>query len=136
MTASRKRSRKAKPAVALMPGDLVLIGTFGVSLPGDWFLAKVEWTDGVDVLVEQYGLSGADRFHHLHSVEAVRAVGDHDFLREAKERARVEVKELQEEVSRAESALGAARAAVWRRLDEIGVAGIQRSGSGGEVDPA
>lgn len=131
----RARAKASRKPVALQPGDLVLIGSPGITMPGDWFFAKVRWTEGADVLVEQYGLGGTGRFHQLHSIADVRAVGDVAFLNDFEKRCREEVRSLSEQVSACERALGAARDAVWSKLDEIGAAGPARQ-SGGEAGPA
>lgn len=133
---SRAPKRPTKPTVALSPGEFVLIGMPGVTMPSDWFLARVKWTDGADVLVEQHGLGGNNPFHHLHSIDHVRAVGSIRFLSDYKASCNAWIRDRQKRIHALEDALGRARQAVWTKLDEVAVTVPRRGKSGGEIDPA
>lgn len=94
-----KPSRRKVPAVK--PGDLVMCGSYGISMPGDFFLARALWTDGV---------------------ENALAVGTIKELGEFRERAHQRVAKLRREVDAAERKLGDARRAVYDALEAIGAA--------------
>lgn len=114
-------ARSASPVLDLPIGAHVLIGMRGITMPGDWWPATVLWTDGEEVLVRQGGIAGQNPHNQLHPVSYVRAIGDHGFLREFQERARAETTPLVQAVRDAERGVSTARAAVWTRLDEIGI---------------
>jgi hypothetical protein len=118
--ARRKGSAKRKPATGIVvaAGDLVLLGGYA-SMPGDWHLARIVWTDGENILVEHHGLAGNDRQLDVQHIGRVRAVGTIPELRDYKDRCRKETETLWREVREAENALGRARDAVWARLDEM-----------------
>lgn len=118
--AKRKAAKAAR--IEVKPGDAVLI-SFGVaSMPEDWQIARVLWADGEDVLLDRHSRSVGEDFRQVLTIDHVRAVGDVSFLIDFKERCRKAVKELSDRVHDCETALGAARAAVWAKLDEIAAA--------------
>jgi len=112
---ARKRRRKTiRPA----PGDYILVGAPGNTMPVDWFFAKVLWADGDDVVTEHEPPSGTKYRQILH-ISHVRAIGSLADLVQFKESSRVTVHRLAMRVHKAEGALQAARNAVWAELDEI-----------------
>lgn len=117
---ARSRKNNARPALPI--GGMVLLGMPGVSMPADWHIGRVVWTDGVEVLVEQYGLGGNNPHKALHDAGYVRAIGDVPTLGAFRRKAEAAVDGLWQQVRDAEVALGAARDAVWAKLDEIGAA--------------
>lgn len=107
-----------KPALLeISVGDRVLIGTPGTTMPRDWWKAVVLWIGPCDILVEQFGFGGTPH-RVVYGPEMIRAIGDD--LTEFQEQCCAEVKALSDKVKEAEQALGAARDAVWQKLDEIG----------------
>jgi hypothetical protein len=115
--ASRKKSAIVRPVA----GDLILAGHPGTTMPDDWFLAKVLWTDGDDVLTE-HAPPGGDRYRQVLHVAHVRAIGSIPELAEFQHKAREAVAEMTSQVKVAEAELGRARAAVWAKLDQIDAA--------------
>jgi hypothetical protein len=119
-----RRARKA--SLELRPGDLVLLGAPGKMMPRDWHRGVVVWSDGTEILVRQWGFGGQGSWLLVYPIEQVRAVGDHAFLTEFQERCRAEVKTLERAISEAEQAAAAARAGIWKKLDEIGASAPAR----------
>ncbi len=116
MTRARKRSKKQNLAV----GSLVLIGRPGISMPGDWWLAKVLWTDGTEILTEHQPPGGIpERYLQVLEIEYVRAVGTISELVAFKRRCAEAVKKKQARVRRCEDTLADARKAMWHELDKI-----------------
>lgn len=117
---SKKRSRNgAKPAV----GDYVLIGTPGVTMPSDWFMARVLWAHGAEMLTEHTPPCGNPPIcRQVLPIDMVRAIGGLAELNAFKEQARVAVAEARKAVDTATQALEDAREAVWAKLDEIALA--------------
>ena len=111
------RTRKRK-TIRPTPGDYILVGAPGTTMPVDWFFAKVLWADGDDVVTEHDPPSGGKYRQILH-ISHVRAIGSLAELVQFKESRRVTVHRLAMRVHKAECALGAARNAVWVKLDEI-----------------
>lgn len=99
-------------------GEYVLIGSSGVTLPGDWFVAKVLWADGEEILTEHEAPSHG-RCRQVLTIAHVRAIGSISELGQFKETSRVAVADLSRRVREAESALGDARKAVWDKLDDL-----------------
>ncbi len=118
-TASSTAALKVRGIVPLGVGDWVLIGAPGISMPGDWFHAQVIWFDDEEVLTAHTPPSGMGTQRNLSSRSQIRMAGDYVALTEFQERCRKEVADLRAKVNEAERALGAARDAVWKRLDEI-----------------
>lgn len=98
-------------------GDYVLIGTFGVTLPSDWFIAKVLWADRNDVLTEHAMPASRNICRQVLSIEQVRRVGPIGELMEYRESRRKAVAELAEKVREAERALHLARTAVYSGIE-------------------
>lgn len=92
---------------AIKSGDLVMCGSHGISMPSDFFVARVLWTDGV--------------------VENALKVATIDELFEFKRTARKRVEKLCRKVQDAERKLGDARRAVWAALEQMGAS---KSGGG------
>jgi hypothetical protein len=111
------RTRKRK-TIRPVPGDCILAGAPGTTMPSDWFFAKVLWADGDDVVTEHDPPSGTKYRQILH-ISHVRAIGSLAELVQFKESRRVAVHRLAMRVHKAECALGAARNAVWVELDAI-----------------
>ena len=98
-------------------GDRVLVGTPGISLPGDWYFATVLWVQGNEFLIEFD--HGGQTYREVHDVGYVRAKGDFAALREFQENSRAAVKVLSDRVHQLESELAMARQAVWTELDRL-----------------
>ena len=121
MTPPAPRKRRTQRAAARdLPevGSYVLLGLSGVSMPRDWQFGFVQWVDGEDVLVRKS--AGGKNWNQLHPLSDVRAIGPVSALLAFRDRAAFPIKDLTARVDEASSLLGEARAAVWRRLDEIG----------------
>jgi hypothetical protein len=114
------RGPRKRKAIRPAPGDFILVGIPGVVMPNDWFLAKVLWIDGDDLVTEHTPPSGNGYRQILH-VDRVRAIGSIAELVQFKERNRIAVHKLAMRVHKAESDLQAARDAVYARLDAIAV---------------
>jgi hypothetical protein len=120
MSGRRKR-------LSILPGDRVLIGTPGISMPGDWFAAYVLWADDSEALIEHAPPCRTPPIvRQVVTFCQIRAIGRPADLVEFKERARAAVKEQQDKVRECESALTHARDAVWAKLDEIAAAKPKR----------
>lgn len=115
------RQRRNPKPLALKPGDLVMCGSYGISMPGDFFLARVLWTDGAEMLTE-HEPPGGGRQRNVWSVENALAVGTISELRAFKEGARRKVAKLRAKVDAAELRLGDARRAVYDALEKMGAA--------------
>lgn len=89
-------------------------------MPGDWWLGKVLWTGEKDCLVERSDMTGRERWREVVDYDHIRAIGDIHHLTAFQHEARLAVKDRQRLVHARESALGAARDLVWKKLDEIG----------------
>lgn len=98
------------------PGDWVLIGLAGITMPGDWLLARVLWADGSHVCTsrEVGGYPQRDVFE----LGLVLAFGDCAGLRALQEDCRKRVQDERDRVHELDRQLTAARGAVWRKLDE------------------
>lgn len=119
---ARMKPAKAPPQIDLQLGDKVLLGLAGISDPLDWHLGEVLWTDGKEVLVQQYGIAGQRPHKMLHEMSYVRAVGDIADLIAFRDAAWAEVDALARIVTEREHELGLARDAMWTKLGEIGSA--------------
>lgn len=109
-----------KAPVKVKAGDRVLIGTPGVSMPSDWFVATVLWADDYEILTQHEPPSRQPRLlRQVLPIESVRAVGDGGTLAEFKKEACQAVEDEQRKVREMESELGRARDAVWAKLDEL-----------------
>jgi hypothetical protein len=117
----RKSAARLRCNRAVKPGDLVLCGTWGVSMPGDWFIAHVLWTDGVEMLTEHAPPSGG-RQRNVWGVENAIHVGTLAQLGAFREQARRHVAVLRRKVDDAEQRLGDARRAVYDFLEALGAA--------------
>lgn len=109
--------KKARPAYE--PDVTVLLGAPGVSMPADWWVGVVKWSDDEEVLVEQYGIGGTNPHHQLHSVAHVRASGTVAELVDFRASCIAELAPLIDAVRAAENALTEARRAVYRQLDAM-----------------
>ena len=112
-------------------GDLVLIGHPRVTMPTDWFLAKVLWACTEDVAVEHTDLSGSELYRQVLTTDHVRAIGTISDLQDFKERCRTVVAKRQKRVRECERTLGRAREAVWEQIDELAKEGIALDHGGG-----
>jgi hypothetical protein len=125
---SRRRSKTSKrppKGATVKPGDAVLLGGTSASYPGDWFFARVLWSDGIDALVERGDLTGTQRWREVVSVAEVRAVGTVPELLAVKEAARKAVHALRGRVDIAERRLGNARDDLWAKLDRLAKEGLK-----------
>lgn len=118
MPRTAKKSKATPPDVKV--GDHALIAGSRASMPGNWFMARVLWTDGAEVLIE-HTPAGGTRYAQVLDITAVRAVGALHALVELQGKHRLAVRALVDKVHEAESALGAARDAVWAACDKLGV---------------
>jgi hypothetical protein len=102
-------------------GDLVLIGHPRVTMPSDWFLATVLWTDGrEEILTEHTPPSRMPPVvRQVFDVEHVRAIGSIDELVDIKARASEAVCKQRERIHECTTALGRAREELWAVLDKI-----------------
>ncbi|MBE7186473.1 MAG: hypothetical protein INR68_18935 [Methylobacterium mesophilicum] len=126
----KRRRTKLIGKQNIQVGDFVLIGTYA-TLPGHWWLGEVLWIGKEDLLVEQYGTSGQHVHRAVQLLSEIRAAGTAEELFGIKDRCREEVKALADAVHAAESALGAARDAVWRKVDEFWKAELTRNTGAG-----
>lgn len=117
----RPVSRLRRRPSAVEPGDLVLCGSYGISMPGDWFPARVLWTDGTEMLTEHQPPSGG-RQRNVWGMENALAVGTSAQLVEFRERARKHVDWLWRKVDQTTGQLGEARRAVYDALEKMGAA--------------
>lgn len=115
---SAPRAKRPTPAVPAA-GSLILVGAPGYSLPGDWLLAKVLWADNGDVLIEHNPPSNSGTYRQVIPLDHVRKAGSIDELGQFQREAREAIAGMARKVREAQNALGAAREAVWQRLDEI-----------------
>lgn len=120
----RKSSKTAGLLFEMKVGDHILAGGSSASLPGDWYLGLVLWTNGIDVLMERSTLNG-QRFRQCESVTCIRAVGTIAELATLQETCRKEVAALAARVREATSELGAARGALWTRVAELAEGGLK-----------
>jgi hypothetical protein len=104
---------------SVKPGDLILCGMYGVSMPADWLFARVLWTDGVEMLTEHRPPSGGLQ-RNVWAIENTLAVGTQSELIAFRERARKQVIALRAKVDAAEQALLDARRAVYDALESMG----------------
>lgn len=119
------RKRQSKVSAGLQPavGEQVLIGTPGISMPRDWFLATILWSDPSrgEVVTEHCPPGGnTTPYRQVLSVAHVRAIGTPRELERFRASAAKAVETHWRKVRKCESALSSARSAVWARLDEIG----------------
>lgn len=111
---------KRKARVKVKAGDRVLIGTPGISLPMDWFMATVLWADADEILTQHEPPSRQPpQLRQVMSIDSVRAVGDDETLMTFRKEACEAVEAEQRKVRELESELGRARNAVWAKLDEL-----------------
>lgn len=97
-------------------GCLVLVGSPKDTLPYYWFVARVLWADNEDVLIEHTPPSGT-KYRSVIPVEHVRAMGSLHVLVDYKDRCSAAIEHMRTAVFEAETALDAARKAVWSTLD-------------------
>lgn len=109
---------KKRKFVTPIDGDWVLLGKPSVTLPSDWFIAKVLWFDASDVVTEHRPPSGGEPYRQVFGRSYVVASGAYLNLAHRQDEARKAVAELQAAVRDAEAALSRAREAVWERLDQ------------------
>lgn len=118
----RKATQSTLPVVK--SGDYVLAGGSRASLPSDWFMAPVVWADAETVLVRRSSAAFGGAFTQVLEIAAIRAVGPPSDLSDLKRKASDAVRELANAVHDAESALGRARDAVWKKVGELAEAGM------------
>ena len=111
-----KRRRK-NAAIKVNVGDQVLLGNYA-AMPGDWFMALVVWAEGDELLVRRSEVTG-QFYHQVTHIDWVRASGEVEYLRQTQRACRDAMRDLARKVYDADSALGAARAAMWAALDEM-----------------
>lgn len=111
---------KKRSALKIAAGDEVLVGTPGISMPGDWFMATVLLVCGDEIATEHTPAGQSSPQRQFLPLEDVRAVGPYAELSAFKERARLAVKDKRDAVDAAGHALHRAREDVWSKLDEIG----------------
>lgn len=109
-------ARRGKHGSAPKVGDHVLVGTPRL-LPSDWFLARVLWADAADALTEHQGVT--HRIRQAVSLDEVVAWGSLDELRRFQAEATKAVEALRGDVRQAEELLGRARSAVADRLEAL-----------------
>lgn len=112
------KKRQKRTTLRVKPGDCVLIGRPGITMPSDWFGAIVMWVGGPDILTE-HTPAGGQCYRQVLDISHVRAVGSWEELRAYQRRCQELVDAEQKKVWETESALGRARDAVWAKLDEI-----------------
>lgn len=89
-------------------------------MPSHWFFARVLWADAQDILTEHAPPCRQPPIcRQVLGYDSIIAAGEFEQLSEYKERCRKAVAELSAKVHDAESALGAARDAVWTQIDEM-----------------
>jgi hypothetical protein len=118
------RQQKSKPSISLTPGDYVLLGSTRASFPSHWVLGTVLWADQYDLVVRRSNQNGGTWIETAH-VSEVRAEGSLEHLGLVKGAARKAVLELQRVVNDCEAALGLARDAVFKKLEELAAGGLQ-----------
>lgn len=104
------------------PGNRVLIGRRGITVPEDWYIATVLWACSDECLVERGGRCGAGPTRDLVNMQDVRAVAESisdllDFQHEARRL----VADRRKLVEARENAAAVARSLLWKKLDEIGL---------------
>jgi hypothetical protein len=121
-TASRPRKPASKPPAAI--GDFVLLGGTRASYPADWYLGEVLWIGNGDVLVRRDTQNGQS-WRQLYSSSEIRAAGTIDDLVAIRRQASESVQDFQSKIYACESALAAARDALFRKLDELAAGGLK-----------
>ena len=90
MTPRRAKRAKTKPMPSA--GDHVMLGSPLVD-PVHWFPGEVLWTDGAEILVQQYGIAMATPHKALHDIDYVRAFGTREHCASEKRRAETIVRD-------------------------------------------
>lgn len=121
---NRSKQQKATPTLKVEVNDWVLLGSTRASYPGEWCVGRVLWVGDNDLLVERSNQHGETWRDHKFMSD-IRAVGDLGDLFTIKEQARIGVKALREAVAEAEQALGAARNALFAKLEELAAGGLK-----------
>lgn len=119
-----KPKMKAQPRITVAVGEYAVAGGSYASMPGDWYVGTVLWTDGKDVLLHRSDLTGSQTWRQVCDIGDIRAAGTCEHVVAMKEAARKACADLSAKVYECESALGTARQAVWNRLDEIAAEGL------------
>ena len=114
MTANKRR----KPAT-VKAGDVVLIGKAGIARPRHWFVANVLWADRHEILTEHQLPDSGEMQRQVLDIAYVRAVGPTRYLARYQRVCCEAVDALDRAIYDAEQALGAARDALWAKLDEL-----------------
>lgn len=107
----------------LRADDKVLLGARDVSLPKDWTMAVVIWTDGRSLLVDQIGRGTGARVKRLCEMDEVRAASrapSWDPLLTWRDLAARSVDAQTEHLRLCQHAVGEAMTRVWTRLNEVG----------------
>lgn len=126
--------RKKGPPLTAAPGDMILVGTSGC-MPWQWFMAKVLFVIGSEVLTEHTTPSNEIQ-RQLIPMSQIRAVGSLTALRDYQRRCSEETRQMSNRVSELEAELGRARAAVWSKIDEfMATAWSAAEAYAAEVDP-
>ncbi|SMF82928.1 hypothetical protein SAMN06265365_14820 [Tistlia consotensis] len=118
-----KRKKAAQPTVKA--GDTVLIGCPRFSLPSEWWLARVLWIDGEDLVTEHQPPSGGVQ-RNLTTVDQVIAVGSVEQLGHYRRRADAlmsdmtgAIREAQQRIHEARRAMDQVRLEAWKKFDAL-----------------
>jgi hypothetical protein len=111
-------ARRSASRVAV--GNTILFGMPGVSMPSDWCLARVLWTDDKEMMTRHQPHMGADTVHQVSFVTWALRVGSPEELLAYKARCAGSVRRLRAKVDASEQRLGEARKAVWAAIDKMG----------------
>lgn len=114
--------KKKSIAPRVEAGTLVLLGKPGISMPSDWFMAKVLWADHEQILTEHAMPASGDPYRQVFHVSHIRGHGNVVQLNEYRRRCQRAAGDRVKRVRDLESALGVARRNVWAKLDEIAAA--------------
>lgn len=107
----------------IAPGQWVLLnGGTPAGYPWHWWLGRVIWADGSDVLVDRE--EAGRRWREVVPISHVRAAGSVAQLLDVKQAASEGVREQQMAVAAAEQALAQSRADLWAKIDELTDAGL------------
>lgn len=112
-----RAKRSATPT--LKPGDTVLLGSPGITLPSDWWLARVLLVCDDEIATEHQVASGAGPQRQFLHVGWVRAIGSIDELIMIKDAVRRLTAPLCQHVRHCEAALAGARAAAAASIQDI-----------------
>lgn len=117
-----KQSKPKAPLIVI--GDFVLLGGTRASYPGGWYLGRVLWVGADDLLVEHSTQNGKT-WRQVQHISSVRAIGTIAELNSIQDAARKAVHEFRQQVTDCEQALGAARAALFAKIDVLAEGGLK-----------